>query len=65
MRVPGAVVSGAESSGVHETSGGVLMETDSEPGLSVSIRHATDFFIEHLGETDAEKVQGESRRTQR
>jgi len=37
----------------------------SEPGLSVSIRHATDFFIEQLGETDAEKVQGESRRAQR
>lgn len=33
-----------------------------EPGLSVSLRHATDFFIEHLGEKDAEKVEREARR---
>jgi len=35
----------------------------SEPGLSVSIRRAADFFFEHLGETDAEKIERESRRT--
>ena len=33
----------------------------SEPGLSVSLRHASDFFAAHLGETNAEKVEREER----
>jgi uncharacterized protein len=37
----------------------------SEPGLSVSIRHATEFFFEHLGATEAEKVEREARAPQR
>ena len=41
------------------------LELYSEPGLSVSIRHATDFFVEHLCETEAEKVQSESLRAKR
>jgi uncharacterized protein len=36
----------------------------SEPGLSVSLRHATDFFAEHLGESESEKTERESRRAQ-
>jgi uncharacterized protein len=33
----------------------------SEPGLAISLRHAADFFVEHLGETVAEKRERESR----
>jgi hypothetical protein len=36
-----------------------------EPGLSVSLRHATDFFLEHLGRTSAERVDEEARLAQR
>jgi uncharacterized protein len=32
-----------------------------EPGLTASIRHATDFFLEHLGPTNREKIERESR----
>jgi len=37
----------------------------SEPGLSVSLRHATEFFVEHLGVTEAEKVDREAKSAQR
>jgi uncharacterized protein len=36
-----------------------------EPGLSVSLRHATDFFLEHLGDTQAEKIEREARLAQK
>jgi hypothetical protein len=36
-----------------------------EPGLSVSLRHATDFFVEHLGATETEKVEREARLAQK
>jgi hypothetical protein len=35
----------------------------SEPGLSVSIRYAVDFFRSHLGATTAEKVEREAQRS--
>lgn len=36
-----------------------------EPGFSVSLRHATDFFREHLGETSSERVEREAARAKK
>jgi fermentation-respiration switch protein FrsA (DUF1100 family) len=33
----------------------------SEPGLSASLKHATDFFLEHLSLTEAEKGEREGK----
>jgi fermentation-respiration switch protein FrsA (DUF1100 family) len=33
----------------------------SEPGLTISLRHAADFFVDHLGETETEKRERQLR----